>query len=263
MTTASTFPSTCAVRQRPPRNDFHTQKCPAAKDRANSKESRNGKCISAPLGAQHQGRAWLYQAPHLPVTKLDFVAYGVSDRLVAPAIRELEALGFIRVTERGLGGNAEYRQPNLFFLTFAHGRNSRAEPPTHDWRKIKTVEEADAMAAAARARKNPNAVAIGSRNKNRNRLHKVKPAPATLGEAENPNPPATLSEATRLGYKVKPLSISWVGGTRTQLSPMCWAVPTHEVIDPRARAAIQHYWRPKLAGAHFSKKIRRETGVLQ
>jgi hypothetical protein len=199
----------------------------------------------------------------LPVTKLDFVAYGVSDRLVAPAIRELEALGFIRVTERGLGGNAEYRQPNLFFLTFAHGRNSRAEPPTHDWRKIKTVEEADAMAAAARARKNPNAVAIGSRNKNRNRLHKVKPAPATLGEAENPNPPATLSEATRLGYKVKPLSISWVGGTRTQLSPMCWAVPTHEVIDPRARAAIQHYWRPKLAGAHFSKKIRRETGVLQ
>src|SRR5215813_9221304 len=64
----------------------------------------------------------------LPVTKRDFMDYGVSDRLVAPAIREAEALGFIRVTERGRGGNSEYRQPNLFFLTFAHCRTSRAEP---------------------------------------------------------------------------------------------------------------------------------------
>ena len=38
---------------------------------------------------------------------------------VAPAIREAEALGFIRLTERGRGGNAEYGTPNLFFLTFA------------------------------------------------------------------------------------------------------------------------------------------------
>ena len=76
----------------------------------------------------------------LPVTKQDFIAYGVSDRLVAPAIRELEALGFIRVTERGRGGNSEYRQPNRFFLTFAQARDSRSNPPTQDWRKIKTIE---------------------------------------------------------------------------------------------------------------------------
>src|SRR5215471_12493847 len=55
----------------------------------------------------------------LPVTKLDFVKYGLSARLVAAAIREAEALGFIRVTEHGRGGNAEHRQPNKFFLTFA------------------------------------------------------------------------------------------------------------------------------------------------
>src|SRR5215471_11346856 len=60
----------------------------------------------------------------LPVTKLDFVQYGISPRLVAPAIRELEALGFIRVIY-GRGGNSEYRQPSLFFLTFAHARDSR------------------------------------------------------------------------------------------------------------------------------------------
>jgi hypothetical protein len=51
----------------------------------------------------------------LPVTKLDFMEYGVSARLVAAAIREAQALGFIEVTERGRGGNAEHRQPNKFF----------------------------------------------------------------------------------------------------------------------------------------------------
>ena len=79
----------------------------------------------------------------LPVTTDDFVAYGIHRGSVAPAIREAEALGFIRVTERGRGGNAEHRSPNYFFLTFAHNRNSRAEPPTHDWRRIGTLEEAN------------------------------------------------------------------------------------------------------------------------
>jgi hypothetical protein len=31
-------------------------------------------------------------------------------------------------------------------MTFAYGRDSRAQPPTHDWRKIKTIEEAEAIA---------------------------------------------------------------------------------------------------------------------
>ena len=75
----------------------------------------------------------------LPVTVDQFVEYGMHRTSVAPAIREAEALGFIHVTERGRGGNAEYRSPNLFFLTFAHGRDSRAQPPTHDWRRIKTL----------------------------------------------------------------------------------------------------------------------------
>jgi hypothetical protein len=39
----------------------------------------------------------------LPVTKLDFMEYGLSARLVAAAIREAQALGFINVTERGRG----------------------------------------------------------------------------------------------------------------------------------------------------------------
>lgn len=100
----------------------------------------------------------------LPVTTDDFVSYGMHRAAVAPAIREAEALGFIRVTEHGRGGNAEHRSPNYFFLTFAYNRNSRAQPPTHDWRQIKTEEEAAEIARAARAEKNPRAVALGKRS---------------------------------------------------------------------------------------------------
>jgi hypothetical protein len=49
----------------------------------------------------------------LPVTFDDFVLYGLHRHAIAPAIRELEAVGIIRVTERGRAGNAEFRSPNL------------------------------------------------------------------------------------------------------------------------------------------------------
>ena len=55
----------------------------------------------------------------LPVTTDQFVEFGMHRSSVAPAIREAEALGFIRITERGRGGNAEHGSPNKFFLTFA------------------------------------------------------------------------------------------------------------------------------------------------
>jgi len=100
----------------------------------------------------------------LPVTTDDFVEYGMHRTSVAPAIREAEALGFIRVTERGRGGNAEHHSPNLFFLTFAHGRDSGKHPPTHDWRSLKSLEEAEQIARAARANKNQSAVAQGKRS---------------------------------------------------------------------------------------------------
>jgi hypothetical protein len=100
----------------------------------------------------------------LPVTTDQFVEYGMHRVSVAPAIREAEALGFIRITERGRGGNAEHRAPNLFRLTFAHGRDSRQHPPSHEWRRIKTVHEALLIARAARSNKNVRAVQRGKDN---------------------------------------------------------------------------------------------------
>lgn len=67
---------------------------------------------------------------------------------IAPAIRECEALGFIQVTEHGRAGNAEFRRPNLFRLTYKH--TSRADP-THEWRNIKNTQEAELLALKARA----------------------------------------------------------------------------------------------------------------
>src|SRR5262249_20888208 len=94
---------------------------------------------------------------NLPVTKQNFMDYGMDHNAVAPAIPQAEAHGFIRM-KRGLGGNADHRGPNSFSVTFAHGRGGRAYPPTHEWRKIKTIEEAQAIADAARAAKNARAV---------------------------------------------------------------------------------------------------------
>jgi hypothetical protein len=82
----------------------------------------------------------------LPVTFEDFVEYGITREAIAPAIREVEALGFIRVTEHGRAGNAEYRRPNKFFLTYTRDRGSLVNPPTDNWRKIKTIEEAETIA---------------------------------------------------------------------------------------------------------------------
>ena len=54
----------------------------------------------------------------LPVTYEDFERYGIDRHSIAPAIREAVALGFLEVTERGRAGNAEWRRPNYFRLTY-------------------------------------------------------------------------------------------------------------------------------------------------
>jgi hypothetical protein len=83
----------------------------------------------------------------LPVTFDNFVDYGIHRHAIAPAIRECEALGFLEVTQRGRAGNAEFRCPNLFRLTYV---TAPGPPPTHEWRKIETIEQAEMLARNAR-----------------------------------------------------------------------------------------------------------------
>jgi hypothetical protein len=88
---------------------------------------------------------------NLPCTYDDFEAYGINRHMIRPAINELVALGFIRVTRKGSAGNAEFRQSTLFLVTYLPaGSNQVVED---GWRRIQTIEEADALAEAARAKK--------------------------------------------------------------------------------------------------------------
>jgi hypothetical protein len=84
----------------------------------------------------------------LPVTYDDFASYGIHRHCIAPAIRELEALGFIQVTEVGRAGNAEWRRPNLFRLTH---RSMDRNPVTNEWARIQNEEQAQDLARRARA----------------------------------------------------------------------------------------------------------------
>jgi hypothetical protein len=84
----------------------------------------------------------------LPVTYEHFVEYGIDRHAVAPAIRELEALGFVEVTQRGRPSAGEFRLPNLFRLTCV---NCKSTPnPTHEWRRIPDTATAEARARVAR-----------------------------------------------------------------------------------------------------------------
>jgi len=70
----------------------------------------------------------------LPVTYDDFERYGIHRHCIGPAIREVVALGFVEITEHGRAGNAEWRRPHLFRLTY---RPTKYEP-TNEWEKVKT-----------------------------------------------------------------------------------------------------------------------------
>jgi hypothetical protein len=93
--------------------------------------------------AHHGGR----DNGRLPVSFDQLVEYGLDRHAVAPAIRELAALGFIEITEQGRAGYAEWRRPNKFRLTYSYVERAL---PTNEWERIKTNEEAIMIATAAR-----------------------------------------------------------------------------------------------------------------
>jgi hypothetical protein len=86
---------------------------------------------------------------NLPVTYDDFVEHGIHRHAISPAIRELEALGFIEITQRGRAGNREFRSPSKYRLTY---RNAKGAPGdgTHEWRWITSLEQAEEIARRAR-----------------------------------------------------------------------------------------------------------------
>ena|ERR1700722_10340332 len=65
----------------------------------------------------------------LPVTFDDFVAYGLHRTAIGPALAELEALGFIVVTDQGkMAHAADYRRPKKFLHVSPGPQGSRPAP---------------------------------------------------------------------------------------------------------------------------------------
>ena len=96
----------------------------------------------------------------LIVTYEQFVAYGLHRHAIAPAIRELSALGFLVVTIKGSAGNSDYRQPSKYRLTYRH-TDAKGGDPTDDWKKVTSIEQAEELAKRARldADQCPNSIA--------------------------------------------------------------------------------------------------------
>ena len=114
----------------------------------------------------------------LPVTFKDLEDYGIERHCIAPAMREAVALGFIEITEQGRAGNAQYRAPNYFRLTYLHA--SRCNP-THEWQRIETIEAATVLARAARKNKTPvrKKTHFGAQNSHRKPKSPVRKTPTT------------------------------------------------------------------------------------
>jgi hypothetical protein len=93
--------------------------------------------------ASHGGR----DNGRLPVTFANLAEFGIDRHAIGPGQREVCALGLVELTRPGQAGGGEFRTPNLFRLTYlpAYGKG-----PTHEWRKIETVEEAEQIARKVR-----------------------------------------------------------------------------------------------------------------
>jgi len=139
----------------------------------------------------------------LPVTYDDFERYGIHRHSIAAAVRELEALGFIEIAERGRAGNAEYRCPHKFRLTYRHTKHAE---PTNEWRRIDTIEAAQARALAAR------------RPPRKNKFPVAENARASVGIRHQKH--SAESATTVMVQKPPLLSRSRVGGN--EITPTTW-----------------------------------------
>jgi hypothetical protein len=99
----------------------------------------------------------------LPVTYRQFEEWGVRRHSVASAIRELVALGIVEIARRGYSGAADVRMPSLYRLTYVQAWDAN-DTGTHEYLRVGSVGQAEAIAAAARKGSDPRNVERGRKN---------------------------------------------------------------------------------------------------
>jgi hypothetical protein len=98
----------------------------------------------------------------LIVTYDQLAKLGIDRKAIAPAIRELTALGLLEVTETGHAGAAGDGKANRFRLTYVNVKSG--EQPTNEWRRVDTTEIAKAIVAAVKREASPRARDLGKRS---------------------------------------------------------------------------------------------------
>jgi hypothetical protein len=211
--------------------------------------------------AHHAGR----DNGRLAVTYEHFVEYGVRRHSINAALHELSALGFIEVTEQGVAGNAEHRAPNRYRLTYESAGRVK---PTHEWRRIKTMEEAQMAQKAAW---------LESKSKRRKwRVAKTfpsdafahSPVPPCVTEngkngapGENSPMPPCVTNSRSLGSTPEP-ALPALSALPTASAPKPaqksrkrpWSTPTlTEITNPAAIEAIRRDAERALADAKCAK----------
>ena len=68
---------------------------------------------------------------NLACTYDHFEEHGIRRKSVKPALAELVAAGMVEITFKGRGGNAAYRHPSRYRLTYL---SAKGRAPTDDWR---------------------------------------------------------------------------------------------------------------------------------
>jgi hypothetical protein len=153
--------------------------------------------------ARHGGR----DNGSLAITFDQFEKYGARRHSIASALRELAQLGFIEVTEQGRAGNAEWRRPTLFRLTY---RDTADAAATDEWRSI---SEDDANTFAKGSRQPENTPPNFSVSKPHHKKQKPSVRNATIGRCRNATtgrcrndtePPKILGAETALLSRYSP-----------------------------------------------------------
>lgn len=143
----------------------------------------------------------------LPTTYQQFEEWGIHPRFVASALRELQGLGIVEITRHGYAGAADKRSPSLYRLTYLTARDAGSADATgtHEYLKIKTVQEGEAIAEAARKAADP-------RNVERSRKHSatVTKCQISPSQSEGTKASSRRHKVTVQGHrhKVGVLSIS-------------------------------------------------------
>ena len=165
----------------------------------------------------------------LPCTYEDFVEYGINRHAIAPAIRELGALGIARVTRRGSAGNEAHRRPTLFLLT---SRAAGTDKKTEDgWKRIKTIDEAEAIAKAAREGKADRRASEFGRRGAKARWAKAEQAPVMENAlTKNKSPVMENAPTGSDGKRTEPSD-----GKRTEgaVSPVMVSAPLTNIFRGR------------------------------